>query len=100
VLGANASHATCSPTQGNKYSGLIKKIYAPRDLRRYGRCRDYGYSRATQFMGHRIPDRGYWVYAWPYWYVFSDSGRRPTNQRPSVCSTPQGGMYRRLMTRI
>ena len=59
-------------TVGGKYSGLIERVVAPGDRAGYGDFRDYGIYRSTDYMGHRGLAAGYWVYVWPWWYVWRE----------------------------
>jgi len=61
----------CDPSIGGKYAGLLRRIRVPSDLRRYGRCRDYGRSSSRSWGGYRNLPPGYWVYSYPNWYIWS-----------------------------
>ncbi len=63
----------CDPTFNRKYSNLLRRIRAPGDVGRYGRCKDYGLWKGNQYRGHKNLPRGYWTYSYPQWYIW---GRR------------------------
>jgi hypothetical protein len=52
------------------YSGLMRRLYLPRDRRRYGRCREWGIWTGRSYRGHHNLPRGYWVWHAPYWYIY------------------------------
>jgi len=100
LAGAGVSHASCSPSQGNKYSKLLKRIHVPGDARRWGRCKDYGYWSGRRYKGVSLPAAGHWVYAYPYWYVWAYVGRYNPRAGHIGCSASQGGKYAGLMKKI
>ena len=61
----------CDPSVGGKYANLLRRIRVPRDVRRYGRCRDYGRYSGSSWAGHRNLPPGYWVYSFPHWYIWA-----------------------------
>lgn len=66
----DARSDSCSPDQGRKYSGEMHKLYLPKDARSYGRCHDYGWWGNRSYAGYNGLQPGYWVYAYPHWYVW------------------------------
>jgi len=53
-----------------KYSKLLKRVEVPNDKESYGEFKDYGHYQATSYGGvDNIPE-GYWVYVYPYWYIW------------------------------
>ena len=66
----------CSTSADGKYSGYVLRIYVPEDARQYGRCNDYGPWNGSAYKGHRVPAGSFWVYKYPYWYVWRTRGYR------------------------
>lgn len=60
---------------GGKYRMLLRQIKVPGDAATYGFFHDYGWYQAlAAYEGHRDLPAGYWVYVFPYWYVWRDTG--------------------------
>jgi len=59
------------PSKG-KYETVRKTIYAPRDRHTYGNTYDRGY-RNRSWYGRTAVPAGYWVYSYPYWYVYANT---------------------------
>lgn len=72
---APASAEACSESWNGKYSGYVTKMYVPEDQRQYGRCNDYGRWAGTAYKGYRVPGGSFWVYKYPYWYVWRSRGQ-------------------------
>jgi hypothetical protein len=71
----NLSAADVVPPQAHangKYSRLIRRLKAPDDQRTYSEFRDYGFYQACMWGGHTSVPAGYWVYVYPYWYIWSE----------------------------
>ena len=59
-----------------QYTNLIQVIACPSDSAKYGNYTNYGYWRGGAWCGQQ-GNPGFWVYAFPNWYVFSkDSGQK------------------------
>jgi hypothetical protein len=56
-----------------KYRNLLFAISVPQDVRTYGPFNDYGDSATTAWGGYSGLPRGYWVYVYPYWYVWGEA---------------------------
>jgi len=52
-----------------KYGGLLMAVICPQDKADYGEFNDWGYWEAERYCGQRVKP-GYWVYLFPYWYVW------------------------------
>jgi hypothetical protein len=63
--------ASMSNTFYGKYENVKKTVYAPNDRHTYGDTYDRGY-RNRSWYGRTTVPAGYWVYAYPYWYVYSN----------------------------
>ncbi len=57
---------------GGKYSNLLRRIKVAKDVGQYSLFQDYGPSEAyADYEGHKNIPKGSWVYAYPYWYIWS-----------------------------
>ncbi|MEM9154892.1 MAG: hypothetical protein AAGB13_07600 [Cyanobacteria bacterium P01_F01_bin.33] len=59
-------------SMGGKYSTLVQVLDCPRDRATYGEVSDYGYWNGGDWCG-QTGVAGYWVYAYPNWYVWQGS---------------------------
>jgi len=73
VLLAADSMATSPSSANGKYHNLVQKLHCPSDQKRYGKYRDYGYWGGGAWCGQQ-GQPGYWVWVYPFWYVWSDKG--------------------------
>jgi len=55
-----------------KYETILKTFSVPADKDRYGDLYDLGYQDRTAYGTNRNLTAGYWVYAYPYWYIWED----------------------------
>ena len=78
-----------SSTAYGKYSGLKQKMKCSQDKKTYGTFKDSGYWKGGAWCGER-GKAGYWVYAYPYWYVW----------RSKVDKTSAYGKYRGLKQKM
>lgn len=61
---------TRTASMDGKYGGLIMAVICPQDRADYGNFNDWGYwGGAPQYCGQNVAT-GYWVYLFPYWYVW------------------------------
>jgi hypothetical protein len=60
------------PSVHGKYSTLLRKLKVDQDRAAYSDFNDYGYYPATDYAGYTGIPAGYWVYVYPYWYVWAD----------------------------
>ncbi len=60
--------ATCK----GKYRGLLHRFHVPDDAGNYGEFRDYGHYRRTDYQNVKNVPAAYWVYVYPYWYVWRE----------------------------
>lgn len=67
---SQAENEGCSTTQGGKYSQQLHKLYLPTDEKKYGRCHDYGWWSGKSYAGYKNLNDGYWVFAYPNWYIW------------------------------
>ncbi len=72
-INANAycsAPANTSANANGKYRVLQRRLHVPTDCATYGSFKDYGQYGATSYAGHTNVPGGYWVYRYPYWYVW------------------------------
>ncbi len=59
-----------------KYKTILKTFSAPADRDTYGELYDWGLRTSTTYGRNRNLPTGYWVYSYPYWYIWkTKSGR-------------------------
>lgn len=71
----NTAQGCADPTFTGKYTQELRRIAVPRDLARYGRCRDYGRWSGTTYEGHTNLPNGFWVYSYPEWIIYAERAR-------------------------
>lgn len=78
--GQNASRST--PSVDGVYAHLQARIAVPTDRYRYG---DFYFDRywtgAGDYAGHTNLSAGYWVYAYPFWYIWSEKVASPARRQ-------------------
>lgn len=109
TIGTKQLAQGCSPSMGGKYSGLLRKLHVPGDVRRYGRCRDYGRWSGSYYKGYGpLPRGAFWTYVYPHWYIWArrgvaggGGGGVPGGQLGSGCQdASMGGKYSGVMRRL
>src|SRR5262245_3690109 len=55
-----------------KYKGLLRQIKAPEDRAEHSEFQDLGLRQSTEWKGRQDWPVGYWVYVYPYWYIWRD----------------------------
>jgi len=56
-----------------KYRNLLRTLKVPNDLNRFAYFQDVGHSEAVaDYQGHKNLPKGYWVYAYPYWFIWAE----------------------------
>jgi hypothetical protein len=58
-----------------KYYRLLRRLRQPDDRQSYSEFRDYGFYQACDWAGHRNVPAGFWVYVYPYWYIWKDESK-------------------------
>ncbi len=56
----------------DKYQKLLRRIRVPQDQKHYTDFSDYGYYDGTEWAGFTDLPPGYWVYVYPYWYIWGE----------------------------
>jgi HEAT repeat protein len=58
--------------KGDKYQRLLRRIRVPQDQKEFSDFNDYGYWDGTEWAGFTDLPMGYWVYLYPYWYIWEE----------------------------
>lgn len=69
-------------TLDGKYSQFLKKMRVGTDLKQYGLFRELGYVSLTNYSTYNNLPAGYWVYDFPYWYIFGKMNPLSKNPPP------------------
>ncbi len=65
-----------------KYAMLLAQIKVEADWKEYGAFRDRGQSPAqAEYHGCKDVPAGFWVYVYPYWYIWRDEAAKPSAKR-------------------
>jgi hypothetical protein len=67
---------------GGKYRMLLHQLDVPQDLQSYTDFTDYGIYPATSYAGYDDLPAGYWVYVYPYWYLWRDASAEAKPRQP------------------
>jgi hypothetical protein len=67
--------------RGGKYAMLLRQIKVPGDYSKYKHYRDLGSREVTSYAGYDELPAGYWVYVYPYWYIWRDQVKMPIAKR-------------------
>ncbi|OKH18728.1 hypothetical protein [[Limnothrix rosea] IAM M-220] len=68
--------AVASPSVNGRYSELIQKMNCPQARDEYGSYNHYGYWEGNDYIcGDQYAEEGYWVYEYPYWYVWNNDNQ-------------------------
>jgi hypothetical protein len=57
----------------DKYAMLLRQFKCPGDFGKYENFRDLGLRRLKEYADQKDLPPGYWVYVYPYWYVWRDT---------------------------
>ena len=67
-----ASKASSDASSVNgKYTNLLQTLHCPKDKKKYGSFRDYGYWAGGAWCGQK-GKAGHWVWVAPNWYVWGN----------------------------
>jgi len=66
---------------GGKYEMLLRQIKVPADHEKYADFRDLGQRQVKSYAGIVDLPPGYWVYVYPYWYIWRDLSETPKPKR-------------------
>jgi HEAT repeat protein len=69
---ALANSAPSKARVNGKYAKLLRRIKVPQDRQTYMDFNDYGTYPATDYAGYTGIPQGFWVYVFPYWYIWGE----------------------------
>jgi hypothetical protein len=69
---ATSDAAPAKARVGGKYAKLLRRLKVPQDRQSYTDFTDYGQYPATDYAGYTKIPEGFWVYVYPYWYVWGE----------------------------
>jgi HEAT repeat protein len=75
----NKAIANAAPKKASvdgKYKKLLRRIKVEPDKANYTEFRDYGQYPATDYAGYTGIPAGYWVYVYPYWYIWGEMNNK------------------------
>src|SRR5258708_1220729 len=55
-----------------KYRMLLRQIKVAADRKQFSDYEDFGYRTETTCADYANLPKGYWVYVYPYWYIWRD----------------------------
>ena len=93
LLAADAQSAEASWHKGrfdNHYRMLLHQLHCPDDREQYGDFRSWGFWSGSSYANHQGLTPGYWVYAYPYWYVWRDADVNPPEATAGSCHQAVG----------
>ncbi len=65
-----------------KYAMLLRQVKVEQDYKEYGAFRDVGKKPASaEYHGVKEVPAGFWVYVYPYWYIWRDETAQPQAKR-------------------
>jgi hypothetical protein len=67
--------------RGGRFAMLLRQIKVPDDYARYKVFADLGHRDVSKYAGHTDLPSGYWVYVYPYWYIWRDQGKMASDKR-------------------
>jgi hypothetical protein len=77
-----ALEACLKKARGNgKYAMLLRQFKVEDDKESTGDFREMGLQRKRRYEGYGDLPEGYWVYAYPYWYIWRDLTATPSPKR-------------------
>jgi HEAT repeat protein len=76
----NKALADVAPAQAHvngKYAKLLRRLKVPQDRAIYQDFSDYGtFPAIAEYGGYKDIPQGYWVYVYPYWYIWAEQKRQ------------------------
>lgn len=82
----HAAAAEVKARVGGKYDTLLRRLRVPQDRQNYTDFRDYGYWSGNAYAGYNNLPQGYWVYVYPYWFIW---GNAAAEEQPQVGASEQ-----------
>jgi hypothetical protein len=82
-----------------RYRDILKTIYVPKDKEKFGDIYEWGYRGNTSYGDATYIPKGYWVYAYPYWYVWNKQARDKKKGKTTIDEKRASvdGKYRDLL---
>jgi HEAT repeat protein len=72
----NKALADAAPARAHvngKYAKLLRRLKVPQDRQTYNDFSDYGiFPAIAEYGGYKDVPQGYWVYVYPYWYIWGE----------------------------
>jgi hypothetical protein len=65
-----------------KYRMLLRQLKVEKDFDTYKDFRDLGLRQLKEYGNEKELPKGYWVYVYPYWYIWRDLAAAPLESRP------------------
>jgi hypothetical protein len=65
-----------------KYRMLLRQIKVEKDRDRFDDYEELGYREKADYAGYSELPKGWWVYVYPYWYIWRDLAAKPKPKRP------------------
>jgi hypothetical protein len=91
---ARAADDLTTASVNGKYQNLLMTVYVPQDNASYGSFYDWGYSTTSSWAGYNNLPPGYWVYVYPNWYIWGNTG---TGGNPNLVKASVNGKYYNLL---
>jgi hypothetical protein len=66
--------APAKASVNGKYRKLLRRIKVEQDRASYGEFSDFGQYSGASYAGYSGLPVGYWVYVYPYWYIWGEMG--------------------------
>jgi hypothetical protein len=77
--------ASAKASVNGKYRKLLRRIQVEQDKASYGEFSDFGQFNGTSYAGYSNLPVGYWVYVYPYWYIWGEMKEAvPAPQGPII----------------
>jgi beta-lactamase regulating signal transducer with metallopeptidase domain len=64
-----------------KYAMLLRQLKVEKDFPAHKAFEDLGLQSRREYAGHTDLPKGYWVYVYPYWYIWRDLAAAPKPSR-------------------
>jgi hypothetical protein len=71
-LAAAPGKALATASANGKYKQLLRAIAVPADRQGYHDFTDFGRWNGREYAGHAHLPEGYWVYSYPFWFIWKD----------------------------
>ncbi len=82
-----------------KYETILKTFSMPTDRDKFGELYDWGLRTTATYGTNRNLPTGYWVYAYPYWYIWKTK-KEDKPQPPDYTKGAVDGKYQKILKTI